>query len=331
MAKCPDCGSGDVIELRPGRYVCRHSDTIFDLPHLDISIDSSCQIEACSVPAEGLCSSCGRRFCKSHQYVYYVAEYDGSRTAYTKIQEPTDSSFFRDHRIYVSRTICLPCGLNQEDDRDQHEREELNSYRRALERALGKADRVGAFMVYHWLESNQTRVRGASLAFLGIGEGLDRVQKVFSNLFKNAMLLNVDASFAVTNWLVQHADALCIEPTSSFHYVVPATRFKREKSLTLRSWKVPYDDHGSSVWVLEDGQFAISKYLSSSHFSSGEFVVYQPSIEDPDTERTLLNTTHVAAIVDWLNDKIGVSLSSVLADVQVIDTWPFPGSRHSDE
>lgn len=64
--RCQECGSTDLAELKPGRFVCAHCETIFNQPRTTGQA-ASCELEHCGVAAIGRCGYCGRAFCGSHK------------------------------------------------------------------------------------------------------------------------------------------------------------------------------------------------------------------------------------------------------------------------
>jgi hypothetical protein len=102
--KCRECGSADVTEFKPGSYVCGHCEAI--VKHVSpAALSGGCEIDGCGVPAIGRCSSCNRRFCRTHQ----ARDMGGERPVVT----PTGQ--WRGHRdtlaIYVDQ--CAPCRAEQ--------------------------------------------------------------------------------------------------------------------------------------------------------------------------------------------------------------------------
>jgi hypothetical protein len=67
--QCEKCGSAEVTEFKRGSYVCGHCEAVFKEAPAPSSDSGGCQLDSCGVPAIGLCSNCGRRFCTTHQAV----------------------------------------------------------------------------------------------------------------------------------------------------------------------------------------------------------------------------------------------------------------------
>lgn len=112
--KCRECGSAEVTEFKPGSYVCGHCEAIFK--HVTPADGAGgCQIGDCGVPAIGLCISCSRRFCRTHQAQHAMRAY-----------------------------LCGAC-LAQERERVQSEQPSAKQeYRRKLERIGDPLERLVA-------------------------------------------------------------------------------------------------------------------------------------------------------------------------------------------
>jgi hypothetical protein len=70
---CPNCGSGDCQEVKPGTHFCNYCDNVFrhvspgkeaDVIGCGLKLDSG---KACALPPIGRCRTCGEPFCGSHQ------------------------------------------------------------------------------------------------------------------------------------------------------------------------------------------------------------------------------------------------------------------------
>jgi hypothetical protein len=87
--KCRECGSGEVSEFKPGRYVCAHCEAVFKEFVGETPGAAGCAVGACGVAAIGRCAWCGQAFCGTHQardfdqrgYVDWCAECQAKQVA----------------------------------------------------------------------------------------------------------------------------------------------------------------------------------------------------------------------------------------------------------
>jgi hypothetical protein len=136
--KCRECGATDVVEFKPGSFVCRHCDATFKQV-TSAGIAAVCGIDSCGVLAVGRCHRCGRAFCATHQRITSVMTYTN---------------------------LCDPCGKSHQAQKDNAWSQAFNAAeeeRRAKPRAdaahLDKLPRMTANELGRAVRSNMRRWR----------------------------------------------------------------------------------------------------------------------------------------------------------------------------